>query len=43
MESKRISRSADFADILQTATQQVFSTMLGMELEKGILSLRTHR
>jgi chemotaxis protein CheX len=37
MESKLMSRYTDFADILQTATQQVFSTMLGMELEKGVL------
>lgn len=37
MESKLMSRYTDFADTLQTATQQVFSTMLGTELENAII------
>jgi hypothetical protein len=36
MESK-LSQYTDFAELLQSATQQVFSTMLGMEIEGGAI------
>ncbi|HXE10536.1 MAG TPA: chemotaxis protein CheX [Bryobacteraceae bacterium] len=36
MESK-LSQYTDFAELLHSATQQVFSTMLGMEIEGGAI------
>jgi chemotaxis protein CheX len=37
METNLMTKISDFADIIQGMTQQVFSTMLGMEIENGVV------
>jgi chemotaxis protein CheX len=37
METKLDSQHADFAEMLEHATKQVFSTMLSMEIEDGVM------
>jgi chemotaxis protein CheX len=37
METNLINKVSDFADIIQGMTQQVFSTMLGLEVENGVV------
>jgi chemotaxis protein CheX len=37
METKLVSHHADFAEMLKNVTKHVFSTMLGMEVEDGVM------